>query len=161
MEIRQLDGSDLDALAEFIVGAYREYPIATWFSSEPGRGEIEGIFYNKIKGIGLRTVVDIVCEDGGAIVGECEIVRIANNAGVVGIMVRRGQAGRHIGSRILDSAIKNAGDIGMTEFRAEVDRENKDAVKFFIDRGFSPEGYEDIEQKGGRKRSAAVLKLRI
>lgn len=147
-------------LSVFIIGAYKECPLATWFSSEPERGEIERILYSKIKGMVSRSVVDFVCCDSGSIVGECEIVRMAHNAGVVGIMVRREYAGRHIGSRMLDAAIDYARRIGMSEFTAEVMDGNAGAVKFFINRGFSPEGHIDTE-RGGKKHVAAVLRMRI
>ena len=158
LRTRQLDDGDLDLLSDFIIGAYREYPLATWFGSEPTAGDIEGIFYSKIGGIGSRNVVDIICEADGMIVGECEIVRTAHDSGVIGIMVRRSYSGRHAGSEMLDSAMSKAVEIGMAKFTAEVVEENKDAVRFFISNGFSKIGSREGEKGGVTARFAELQK---
>lgn len=143
MRIRSLNDGDLEALSDFIMDAYKEYPMAMWFAKEPSRREVERIFYNKMCGIELRSVVDTVCEEDGKIVGECEIVRVVHDTGVVGVVVRKNYAGRHMGSSLLDAAMKDAASIGITRFTAEVMETNGDAIRFFIDNGFSSLGEED------------------
>ena len=160
MLIGSLNDSDIGALSDFMVCAYRAYPMATWFCSEPSLGEMERLFLNKVRGIGMRSVVDTVCEDRSRIVGECEIVKIAYDVGVIGIIVRPEYADRHIGSAMLETAIKEAAEIGVTKLTAEVMEDNKDAFKFFIDNGFAPLGIEKGE-RGGRSVRLAVLQRDI
>lgn len=156
MRIRPLNDGDIEALLEFVIGAYQEYPMAMWFAKSPSGGEVERVFYNKMRGIESRSVVDTVCEDSGGIVGECEIVRVAHDSGVMGIVVRKKYRGRHIGSKLLEAATNDAAGIGMARFTAEVMEGNRDAFKFFIDNGFAPLGTRD-EERGGRPVRLAVL----
>lgn len=146
MRIRQLDHGDMEALVEFIVDAYNDYPLATWFEKEPSKEDLEAIFYNKMRSIGSRSLIDVVAEDNGTIAGECEIARIDHDRGIIGILVRHGYRNRNLGSAMLSKAMSSAVDIGMTKFTAEVAEENKDAMKFFLSNGFSPIGYRSIEK---------------
>ncbi|MHB1830134.1 MAG: GNAT family N-acetyltransferase [Candidatus Micrarchaeaceae archaeon] len=146
MEVRVLDSVDLPALSEFIIETYNDYPLATWFEQEPSPGEIERVFYNKLGGIGSRTLIDIVIADNGTIAGECEVVKIDHDKGVVGIMVRKGYRSRHMGRDMLKLALDGAKGIGISKFTAEVAEENPGALRFFINNGFIPAGHRDIER---------------
>ena len=148
MRVRALEHTDIAALTEFIIDAYHDYPLATWFVNEPTREDIETVFYNKMRGIGTRSLVDIVTDDNGTIAGECEIARIDFDRGVIGILVRHGYRGQNLGSAMLTQAMSDAADIGITKFIAEVTEENNDAVTFFSSNGFVPIGYRNMERKG-------------
>jgi len=147
MKVRQLEQGDLASLSEFIIDAYNDYPLATWFKEEPDSGQIERIFYNKMRGIGSRELIDIVTEDRGTIAGECEIAKIDFDRGVIGILVRHGYRKRSIGSGMLRLAMESAVDVGISKFIAEVADENKEAIKFFMNHSFIPIGYRDIERQ--------------
>ncbi len=155
MKIRVLGNGDLPALSEFIIDAYKDYPLATWFELEPSPGEIERIFYNKLRGIGSRTLVDVVTEGNDAIAGECEVVKVGHDRGIVGIMVRKEYRGKHMGSDMLMLALEGAKEIGMARFTAEVAEENLDALRFFINNGFVPAERRNIEK--GKKSSRVVV----
>ncbi len=156
MKVRELDHGDLAALSEFIIDAYNDYPLATWFDEEPTSGQVEQIFYNKIRSIGSRDLVDVVTEDNGTIAGECEVAKIGFDSGVMGILVRHGYRRKSIGSDMLREAIDEAVDIGITKFSAEVDEQNADALKFFLRNRFTPIGYRNVE-RGGRMHRIVIL----
>ena len=156
MIVRELGADDLGALSGFIIDVYNEYPQAMWFESEPSAGEIERVFYGKINGVGSRALVDVVAEDNGTIAGECEIARVAYDSGVIGIIVRHGYRGKGLGSSMLDRALELAYGIGMRRFSAEVMEGNGDALKFFISRGFRPEGQRRVERNGIMQRFVVV-----
>ncbi len=158
MRIRELESGDLGALTEFIHDVYNEYPSAMWFEKEPSDEEIGRVFYNKMRGVGLGMLVDMVVDDMGTIAGECEITRVAHERGVVGILVRGSYRHRRMGSRILDAAVNGACSIGMRRFDAEVAQENEGAIKFFMVNGFAPCGYRDIV-KGGKEQRFVVMQL--
>ncbi len=152
MQVRELNHRDLRSLVEFIVDAYYDYPMATWFDKEPTPEQIEGIFYNKLHGIASRNLIDVVTEDGGSISAECEIARTSFDSGVVGILVRHGYRGKRIGSEMLEKAIDDAAKIGMVRFAAEVDEKNAGALKFFARNKFTPIGYRDARRAGEMHR---------
>lgn len=156
MIVRELGVDDLAALSEFIIDVYNEYPQAMWFESEPSAEEMERVFYSKIKGVGSRALVDVVTEDNGTIAGECEVARVAYDSGVVGIIVRHGYRRKGLGSSMLDRALGLAYGIGMRRLSAEVMEGNSDALKFFISRGFRPEGQRRVERNGIVQRFVVV-----
>ncbi len=158
MIVRELGADDLARLLEFVIDAYNEYPQAMWFDTEPSAEEIERVFYSKMKGIASGALVDIVADDKGTLIGECEIARIAHDSGVIGIIVRHGYRGKGIGTRLLKEAMGLAGGIGMRKFSAEIDEGNKKALKFFVANGFAPEGYRDVKRNNGMRR-VVVVKL--
>ncbi len=160
MKIRALGEGDLHALSEFILDAYHDYPLAMWFKEEPTQSQLESIFYNKIKSMGSRDLIDIVTEENGTIAGECEIAKIDFGSGIIGILVRHGYRSKSIGSEMMRMAIDDAVDIGITKFTAEVAQENADALKFFLRNGFVPIGYRKIES-GDALRTVAVLQHAI
>jgi ribosomal protein S18 acetylase RimI-like enzyme len=152
MKIRPLDHGDLERLSEFVSEAYRDYPLATWFESAPTAGQIESIFYSKLRSVGSRELVDIVTEDNGTIAGECEVAKIGFDTGVIGILVRSRYRSKNVGSDMLREAVDDAVDIGITKFTAEVDEANTDALRFFAKNGFLPIGYRNVEIGGGGRR---------
>ena len=152
MKVRELNHADLPALSEFIIGAYNDYPLATWFDEEPTASQVERIFYNKISSVRLRALIDVVTEDNGIIAGECEVAKIGFDNGVIGILVRHGYRRKNIGSDMLREAIDDAVDIGITKFSAEVDEQNADALKFFLRNRFTPIGYRNVERAGKTHR---------
>lgn len=160
MKVRELNNGDLAALSEFIIEAYHDYPLATWFDEEPSPGQIERIFYNKLRSVGSRALVDVVTEDNGTIAGECEVAKIGFDSGVIGILVRHGYRRKNLGSDMLREAIDVAVDIGITKFSAEVDERNADALKFFVRNRFIPIGYRKIE-KGGTEHKIVILQHSI
>ncbi len=160
MKVRELNHGDLAALSEFIVDAYHDYPLATWFDEEPSPSQVERIFYNKLNSMEARKLVDIVTEDRGTIVGECEIAKIDFDSGVIGILVRHGYRSKTLGSSMLNEAIERAVDIGMTKFSAEVDEQNAEALKFFVRNRFTPIGYRDME-RGGEVHKIVILQHSI
>lgn len=152
MKIRELDNSDMDAITEFIIDAYNDYPLAMWFESEPGKDELERLFYNKMRGISSRALVDVVVDDNGTIAGECEIARTGFDSGVIGIIVRHGYRGQSVGSGLLQRAIDDAVSIGITKFTAEIAEGNNDALTFFVSQGFTPVGFRGIERSGKEQK---------
>lgn len=160
MKIRELNHGDLKALSEFVVDAYHDYPLATWFDEEPLPSQIERIFYNKLSSMGARKLVDMVTEDNGTIAGECEIAKIDFDTGIIGILVRHGYRNKNIGSGMLSEAIEHAVDIGMIKFSAEVDEQNLEALKFFVSNRFVPIGYRDME-RGGKSHKIVILQHSI
>lgn len=160
MIVRELSDSDLAALSDFIIEAYNDYPLATWFTQEPSPGEIERMFYNKIRGIASGTLVDVVAEDKGTIAGECEIARTGHDSGVVGILVRHGYRNMDVGARMLRAAMDRASGMGMARLVAEVMEANGRAARFFARNGFVPIGYRDIDM-GGAPSRLVVLQLQV
>ena len=160
MRVRGLEHGDLATLSEFIIDAYHDYPLATWFEEEPSVGQVEKIFYNKLRGVGTGNLVDVVTDDNGTIAGECEIVKISYDSGVIGIVVRHGYRKRNLGSDMLREAMEGAVGIGITKFTAEVAEENQDALKFFLRNRFMPIGYRNIE-KSGRSMKLIILQHAI
>ena len=148
MGMRGLEERDLPALADFIIEVYNDYPSALWFGKRPSDEEIGRVFSNKMRGIGMGMLIDIVAEEGGSIVGECEVARIAHGHGVVGILTRRNYRGKGLGAKMLETAIGMASEIGMRRFSAEVVESNKGALKFFVGRGFRPTGYRYLDRGG-------------
>ncbi len=160
MKIRQLEDGDMDALLRFISDSYDDYPVFMWFNSKPPKENMERIFYNKIKGLGSRLLADFVAEEGGVILGECEIVRTYGECGVVGIMIRKEFGRKRLGTKLLDSAIESAKEIGILRISAEVMAENEPALRFFIVNGFRPVGSRAIERKG-KQHNMAILERTV
>ncbi len=160
MDLRKLEEGDFAALSEFIIDSYKEYPLAMWFEEEPSEVEAKDIFHKKIIGIGTENLVDVVMDDDGAIVGECEIARMDDGSGIVGIFVRNGYRLKSVGSSILAKAAEDAAGLGMTKLTAEVIEGNEEAMKFFLKNHFVPVGRRHVK-KGGKKLEMAVLQCPI
>lgn len=150
MEIRELEHNDLDQLLRFVLDSYDDYPSAMWFDSRPKKEDLERVFYSKINGTKSGLLADMVAEEDGVIIAECEIVRTYTESGVVGILVRKEYSKRGIGTKLLDSAIAAAKDIGIYKLKAEVMADNENAVRFFIVNGFVPLGTSRVKKKGGQ-----------
>jgi len=160
MKIRELVQSDMRALCEFIADSYDDYPMAMWFEVKPPKENIERIFYNKIKGISSRLLADFVAEEGGMILGECEVIRTYGEFGVVGIMIRKECGRKRVGSKLLESAIGAAEGIGILRISAEVMEENEPALRFFIVNGFAPVSSRPVDKKG-TKHNMVVLERKV
>ena len=156
LRIRELAHDDLKRLSKFMISAYYDYPLATWFEEEPTAQQIGEIFERKLHGIASHRLIDLVTDDNGVIAAECEVVKAEFDMGIVGVLVERGYRGRSVGGELLVKAMEEAVRIGMTRFTAEVDEENADAMKFFSGLRFVPIGYRDVEHKGIGRRIAIL-----
>ena len=148
VRIRRLEEGDRQALSSFMEQSYDEYPNAMWFDSKPQYRDLTRIFMNKLNGMQLNILEDFVADDEGKIVGDCEIVKTGSNAGLVGIIIRKGYSGKGLGTDLLEAASKGAQRIGIERLRVEVMEENKHAQKFFEACGFSVTGHERTERNG-------------
>lgn len=156
LQIRELSRGDLKALSRFIVSAYYDYPLATWFENEPTAQQIEEIMEKKLQGMSSHRLVDLIAYDNEVIAAECEIAKAEFDSGVVGILVERRYRGKSIGGSLLVKAMEEAVRMGMTRFTAEVGEENSDAMKFFSGMRFIPVGYRDVNHKVGMRRIAIL-----
>lgn len=160
MEIRALQQGDMDALSSFILDSYDNYPSSMWFNSKPQKENVERIFYNKINGLASRLLADFVAVQSGIIVGECEIVRVHGELGVVGMVVRKELSRKKVGTKLLDRTIQAAKEIGIFKINAEVSEKNEPALRFFIVNGFTPISSRQIE-KQAEKLNIVILERKI
>lgn len=156
VKIRRLHEADREALSSFMAQSYDEYPNAMWFDSKPQYRDLTRIFMNKLNGMQLNILEDFVADDEGRIVGDCEIVKTGSNAGLVGIIVRKGYSGKGIGRNLLEEASKGAAGIGIERLRVEVMEGNDHSQKFFEACGFLVTGHERTE-RNGKACDVAVL----
>ncbi len=136
MSIRDLRSEDIDGLADLIREIYAERPSAMWFESPPDGEAIRKLFEYKINGISEGRVIDIVSEEGGKIIGECEVVNLPGGVGYLGILVRKGFRMQGIGKFLLISASDKSRALGTSRLKVDVTEDNLDAIYFFTKNGF-------------------------
>ena len=145
MKIRKLSYRDFDGLFELISEIYDENPSATWFVQKPSIEEVETLLGYKLAKLKEKDAVDYVALENDAVVGECEIIKEANN-GWLGIIVKRAFRGKGLGSTLLEKCIHTARRIGIENIFAEVASTNS-AIEFFKKNGFEIKGLNNKDGK--------------
>ena len=135
MEMRTLRSGDFKGLTDLILGVYRDTRISMWFDFEPTQRELEELFRYKIDSVGCGRSVDLIAVEEGRIIGECEIL-LAEEVGVVGIIVEKGERKKGLGTKLFNAAVEIAGKLGAKKFFADVASENTAALEFFKKLGF-------------------------
>lgn len=137
VEYRDLGKGDYKGLRSLIKSVYGDTPKAMFFFGEPTDEELKDLFRRKLIAMKERKVVDMVALSEGMIIGECELVLNGIQA-VVGEIVEKSHRSNGVGSALLESCIASAWSMGVKQFYAEVDEENKRAIGFFLKTGFKP-----------------------
>ncbi len=157
MEIREPRSGDIPSLITLVLGVYAENPSSMWFTTTPSEADLRDLFEKKLRDVAGKVMVDVVAEEHGGIVGECEIVRGELNVGIVGVIVKRGYRAMGIGTALLNEAERRAKELGIIALRADVSKKNRSAADFFTDLGFElvkmpgdprkPEGTQVFERR--------------
>ena len=136
MYIRKLQEDDFRQVFGMVSRIHDEGIGAIYFTEMPSEGEFAVLFQIKMDNIRRGDQADFVAIAEGRVIGECEIVRIREQGGVIGIIVENGSRDRGIGKGLLLAAIEEAKRMGMLNITAEVAEENVKAVGFFVKMGF-------------------------
>lgn len=146
MLIRDTVPGDAQAVAALIdtVARERRYLAATsGFSEESTAAFIASV--QAARGVHLVAVVD------GAIVGWCDIARVAfegmTHVGRLGMGVHAAFRGRGLGKALLAAALDRASRQGFERVELEVFRSNTAAVRLYQAHGFLPEGVKVAARK--------------
>ena len=131
-----MEKKDFKGLFSLVLAIYDEIPESLNFKSRPDAELFSLVFANKISALEADAAVDLVAEDDGLIAGNCEIVRIGDDSGVLGIVVGKRHRRTGIGSAMLKKACADAASIGMRRIIAEISPGNKTAVKFLEANGW-------------------------
>ena len=162
IEVRDLKPGDLDALSEFIIQIYAEYPTAMWFESRPTSSDIRMLFKYKLMGMADGKVVDIVAVSDGAILGECEIAEITNDTGYLGVIVKKEAQREGIATMLMECAYGQARHIGLKRIIAEVVAENDGARRLFSKNNYAlAAGEERLVSIGGKEHELLVFEKRL
>lgn len=140
MEIRNLEKADFSSVFRLVKGVYEEVPISMWFKEAPDEDTFRNIFDQKISGVELGEIVDLVAIDNDSLIAECEIVSRGEGLGVVGLLVSRDYRKKGIGGSLLGESIRRAKEMEMKRLYAEVSMENKAAIEFLEEWGFRQAG---------------------
>lgn len=133
--IRGLRKKDKGQVKKLVKEVYAEIPEAFTFPHAPTDKELENVFAEKIKRSREKTLIDIVAIKNKKVIGECEIA-INKGQALVGIIVKKEERRKGVGSMLLNKAIEEAKELGVRELFAEVSRNNEPARKFFSLNGF-------------------------
>ncbi len=156
MEIRRLDFGDADGIFSLVKEMMGERPDALVPGRIKDRKSFSEIFKAKLVGIMAGEMVDLVAEESGRIIGECEIVKEGAAGGIVGILVARGERRKGIGSMLLMASLEEAIKMGVDEAYAEVMDSNAGAAAFFYRKGFKV-----LERKGAAGDGQVRMHRRI
>lgn len=140
MRIRELKREDSQRLRELVLEMYDENPAYSTFDARPSGERLLELMERKLEGIASGNLVDLVAEEGGDVVAECELVGTGTGVGVMGILVGPGSRRRGIGRRLVSESMERASLLGITKVYANVSGENKAALSFFAACGFRAEG---------------------
>ncbi len=147
LNLRELEEKDVDQAKFLVSEIYAENPKTTNFTYRPSYKELSDLFKTKLSMLNEKSLIDMVAELKGEIVGECEIVLKQEGKekyGIVGIIVKREHRRKGIGSSLLKKATEKAKELKISTLVAEVDKSNKPAIQFFKKEGFK-------EKKNGEK----------
>ncbi len=144
MHIRELEWGDSSSAMRLMLELYDESPVSSTFDHRPSADELDSVLSGKLDGIAVGSIVDLVAEDRGRIVAECELVGTGSGSGVIGIMVESGSRRKGLGRKLIFSAMRLAAGIGVTRAYASVRRENRRALAFFEACGFTKEDGAEI-----------------
>jgi len=145
VKIRKLSHRDFNSLFELINEIYDENPSATWFAQKPSMEEVDALLEYKLAKLKEKDAVDYVALEKDTVVGECEIIKEANN-GWLGIIVKKDFRGKGLGSTLLEKCIHTARGIGIENIFAEVAATNS-AIEFFKKNGFEIKGLNNKDGK--------------
>jgi L-amino acid N-acyltransferase YncA len=137
MDYRDIEKGDADGLFEFINAIYRETPKATWFKGPPDTAEIRMLMDQKAKGMREGKIVDMVAEEKGRIIAECEIVKTVGDYGYLGILVSHEHRRKGIGMKLLHLCAAKAKRLGINLLQAEVVELNDESKGFMTKAGFT------------------------
>ncbi len=160
MDIRRLEKGDMEALSGFITESFDDYPESMWFENRPSKDEIKLIFHRKIDGIASGIIADFVAVENGRIIGECEIVKLGDDSGIIGIIVRKEAGRKRIGTMLLGESLRAAKRIGISGITAEVSKGNAAGLKFFEASGFIRKD-SMLKEKNGKRSEIVVLQRGI
>jgi len=138
VEIRQFAGSDKEQIKDLVLSVYEDTPEAFFYTHAPSNEELEAMMEEKLRNIG-RKLVDLVALESNKVIGECEIVK-AGSEGRVGILVRKEERRKGVGTALLKAALNMAKAIGIETVIAYIDEKNKIAQSFFEKEGFAKTG---------------------
>ncbi len=136
MRVRGLKAGDAAGIKRLMLELYDENPISSTFDEKPSGAELDGLIGRKLEGIASGGVVDLVAEEGGRIVAECELVGTGMGTGVIGIIVQAGSRRKGIGKALISRALELAGGISVSRIYANIRKENGPALAFFTTCGF-------------------------
>ncbi|MDE1822763.1 MAG: GNAT family N-acetyltransferase [Candidatus Micrarchaeota archaeon] len=162
MELRKLAERDFGPFSAFIRSVFRDSPYSMWFSGEPDAKELEELLSKKLHEIKRGRMIDIVAEESGSIIGECEIAAKGQGIGLVGILVDKRHRRKGLGGRLLESGIAESRRLGLGVLLAEVLDSNADALGFFQSNGFALDN--DVEKSvevGGRSYRYLIFRKRL
>lgn len=152
--IRNLKKSDITGIKELVEDLY----------DEEVKMSIHKLYKREDKwvraslaGMEKGNITFLVAEVSGEIVGFCNVIK-QNREGWLGIAVRRDFRNKKIGRKLLNKALKKAGEMGVKHLRFEVFSNNKKSLDFFSNYEFSKQ--ETIRNKvtyKGRPVDVVVL----
>ncbi|MGC9037392.1 MAG: GNAT family N-acetyltransferase [Candidatus Micrarchaeia archaeon] len=145
MEIRQLAESDKEQIKDLVLSVYEDTPDAFFYTHAPSKEELEALMEEKIRNIG-KTLVDLVALESSKVIGECEIVKVGRE-GRIGILVRKEERRKGVGTALLRTALNMAKAIGIETVIAYINEKNKIAQNFFEKAGFAKTGQNTFSLK--------------
>ena len=139
MRIRNIERKDLENVFKLVTEAFEDTPTAFNFNEIPEIETFHILFENKLMMLSEGSSVDLISEENGRILANCEIVRVDKNTGILGIVVSLDSRRDGIGSALLKKALLAAGKSGMIRILAEVSSGNRIGICFLEKNGFGEE----------------------
>jgi ribosomal protein S18 acetylase RimI-like enzyme len=142
-EVREATPTDADALAVFLMEAWREAgPDSPGFAGSTAEVMAEIATPAALRArIGTRGRRMFIATDGVAVVGFAATRSLdADTDELAGIIVARPAAGRGIGTELVGAATEAAVADGHARMVVRTERTNAAAIAFYRARGFSPVG---------------------
>ncbi len=146
MKIRDIGSKDFEKVFRLVADVFADTPTAFNFKEIPGKEAFRFLFENKLDMLSDGTSVDIIAEEDGKILANCEIIRIDKNTGILGIIVGLENRRAGIGNALLKRALLDAGKQGIIRVLAEVSSDNKAGICFLERNGFVPEKLAQVRQ---------------
>ena len=150
MRIRNIERRDFENVFKLVTEVFEDTPTAFNFNEIPEIETFRILFENKLMMLSECGSVDLIAEENGRILANCEIVRIDKNTGILGIVVSFDSRKNGIGSALLKKALLAAGKSGITRILAEVSSGNGIGIGFLEKNGFQEEksartGHDDSD----------------
>ena len=98
MRIRNIERRDFENVFKLVTEVFEDTPTAFNFNEIPEIETFRILFENKLMMLSECGSVDLIAEENGRILANCEIVRIDKNTGILGIVVSFDSRRNGIGS---------------------------------------------------------------